>query len=156
MDSVDRVVCILPVLAFMDVASTFFMESMGYDLARYETGFFARLFVNSWLIYVYAVVYIFGIALLSYALLGIKNKRLQPAHVVDKGVFVFLVVVVYLVYVRITLAFVANMLLPYLIEGSVSLALLTWLIYLSTAFSLGYYTWHDILTWVTTDGNNTE
>lgn len=155
MDNVDRVLWILPVLAFMDVASTFFMESLGYNLTRYETGFFARIFMNSWWIYAYAVAYILGIAAISYALWDIKNKRLEPSRLVDKAVFLFLVVVAYLVYVRITVAFVVNILLPYLISGAVSLTLVTWLIYLSTAFSLGFYIWHDVLTWVRTNGDNT-
>lgn len=155
LDSVDRVIWVLPVLAFMDVVSTFLVERLGYNLARYETGFFARVFVNSWWIYAYAVVYVLGIAAISYALWDIKNKRLEPSRLVDKAIFLFLVVVAYLVYVRITVAFVVNVLLPYLVNGDISLTLVTWLIYLSTAFSLGFYVWHDVLAWVRTDGSNT-
>ena len=155
MDSVDKVIWILPFLAVMDVASALYIESQGYSFENYEAGVFARLFVAYGLAYVYAFIYPLGVVVLAYVLWSIK-RRLSASGSVDKGVFLFLVGVACFIYMRLTVAFAENLLLPYFISGEVSLTFVTWLLYLSMMLSLGFYIWHDVVIWVRANGNHKE
>ncbi len=155
-DSIDKVIWILPFLSVADVLSTLYEESLGYSLQRYEAGLFARFFVTSGLTYVYALIYVASIAVLSYAMWDIKNKRLDPSHWFDKALFLLLVGVACFMYGRITLAFTLNILFPYFIQGTISFVLVIWLVIVSLIFSLGFYIWHDVFMWVKTHGNKNE
>lgn len=156
LDSVDKVIWILPFLGVLDVVSTLYVESLGYSLALYEAGFFARFFVGLGLTYVYIPIYLLSLVSLSYALWYIKSEKLDSSHFFDKVVFLFLVLVACFVYVRLTVAFTGNFLLPYFLSGTVDVFLVSLLIYLSTAFTLGLYLWRDVVVWVTADGDETE
>jgi hypothetical protein len=151
-DSVDKVIWILPFLAVMDVASTLYMESEGFSLENYENGVFAQFFVAYGLTYVYAVIYPLGIVGLAYVLWHIK-KSLSATKPFDKIVFLVLVGVACFICIQLTVAFVENLLLPYFISGEVSFVFATALLYLSMIFSLGLYIWHDVVMWVRTNGN---
>jgi hypothetical protein len=69
----------------------------------------------------------------------IKNKKLNPCVFFDKVIFLFLVGVACYIYVRLTIAFVGNFMLPYFVSGGVSWFSINLLVYLSTAFTLFFY-----------------
>ncbi len=152
-DSVDKIIWILPFLSIADVLSTLYVESLGYSLQRYEAGLFAHFFVASGLTYFYGVIYVSTVAVLSYAVWDIKNKKLDPSYWFDKILFLFLVGFACFTYARITLAFIMNVLFPFFIEGTLSLVFTTWLVIVGLIFSLGFYIWHDVIMWVKTHGN---
>lgn len=153
MDSVDKTVWILPLLAVLDAASTFYAASH-FDLKDIERGFFASFFANLGMAYayLYAVVYVLIIVGISYFMWYIKNKKLNASNSADKVVFLILVGVTCFVYVRLTVAFVTNFFLPYLLERAINLYLLMVIVGLSALFSLGLYMWRDVLAWVNADG----
>lgn len=153
MDTVDKIIWILPVLAVFDVASTFYAGSK-VDLQYYEHGLFASFALAlGWVyLYVYAVIYVLIVIGISYFMWYIKNRKLNPANSIDKAVFLILVGVTCYIYARLTVAFVTNFFLPALIERHVNLYLLTVIVGISALFSLGYYMWRDVLAWVKADG----
>jgi len=153
LDNVDTVIWILPFLGILDVISTLYVESLGYSLAFYEAGLFARFFVSVGLIYFYIPVYLLIIVGLAYVLWYIKNRKLDSSNLFDKIVFLFLVGVTCYVYMRLTDAFIGNLFLPYFIARGISRLSVAWLIYLSTAFTLSLCLWRDVIEWVKTDGN---
>jgi hypothetical protein len=141
------------VLGFLDVMSTLYMMSLGYHPKVLEVGLFARVSGASGLAYGFAVLYLFGLTAIAYALWYVKSKLVDPRYSADKVVFLLLVVILCILYVGITTAFAGNLLLPYVTDGSISQMALTFLLYSSTAFSLGLYIWHDVVAWVRTDGD---
>jgi len=152
LDNVDKIIWILPGLGLFDVASTFYMEYLGFHLELYEGGVFAAFFVGSAWIYVYAVAYLLGLCALSYVLWDIKNKRLDQSMLGDKVVYLFLVGAACFAYVRVTMAFTNNLLLPYYISRQIGAELITLLVVSSMFFTLGLYLWRDVLKWVKPDG----
>jgi hypothetical protein len=84
---------------------------------------------------------------------GILNRRLSASKPFDKIVFLFLVSVACCIHIRLTVAFVENLLLPYCVSGYISLAFTTALLYLGMVFSLGLCIWHDVFVWAQTNGN---
>lgn len=100
----------------------------------HEAGFFAGYFVGAGLTYVYIVMYLSSVSIVAYVLWYIKNKKLNSSVFFDK-VF-FLVGVACYVYVRLTVAFVGNFMLPYFVSGRASWFSINLLVYLSTAFTL--------------------
>ncbi len=79
-DSVDKIIWILPFLSIADVLSTLYVESLGYSLQRYEAGLFAQFFVASGLTYFYGVICVSTVAVLSYAA-GISRTRNLILHI---------------------------------------------------------------------------
>jgi hypothetical protein len=153
LDSVDKIIWVSPFLGVLDVASTLYVESLGYSLSQYEVGPIARIFVNTGLTYLYIPVYLLILGAFAYVLWYIKNKKLHSYRTFDKIIFLFLVGVACYIYVRITVTFIENFLLPYRIGGRVSWPLINLLIYLSTAFTLSLYLWRDVASWVRSNGN---
>lgn len=45
LDSVDKIIWVLPFLSVLDVISTLYVESLGYSLALYEAGFSLDIFL---------------------------------------------------------------------------------------------------------------
>jgi hypothetical protein len=156
LDNVDKVILTLPILGTLDVLSTLYVESLGYSLEAYEVGFFASFFVHSGLAFFYAIVYLLIISALAYFLWFIKNKELTPSHFLDKILFVLLIVVVYYVFVGLTVVSVGNFLLPGFVEGRVLRFPVILLTYLSTAVTLSLYLWQDIARWLKANGNKKE
>jgi hypothetical protein len=152
LDSVDKVIWVLPFLAALDVISTLYVESLGYPLISHEAGLFAGFFVKAGMVYVYAPIYLLLIIGFSYVFWYIKNKKLDPSNPVDKAVFMLLVVAACVIYVNLTAAFIVNFLLPSIFSRGISEAYIKVLIYLSSAFSLGLYLWHDVVVWVKSNG----
>jgi hypothetical protein len=154
LDTVDKIIWILPVLAVFDVASTFYAGSKGLNLHYYEQGLFASFALAlGWVyLYVYAIIYVLIVIGISYFMWYIKNKKLNSANSIDKVVFLILVGVACYIYVRLTVAFVTNFFLPALIDRRIDLYLLTMIVGISALFSLGYYTWRDVLAWVKANG----
>ena len=156
LDSVDKVIWILPFLAVADVATTLYAQSLGYSLFAYEAGYFALMAVLADLIYVYAFVYVLIIAGFSFILYYIK-KKLDPLRVFDKVLFLFLVVATGYIYTTLTATFIGNLVVP-LAETRV----VGWwytvriLAYFSCVLSLFFYLWHDVLKWVRTKGDKNE
>lgn len=153
MDSIDKIIWVLPVLAVLDVASTFYVDSLGYSLARYERGFFASIFVNAGLVYayVYAAIYLFIIVGITYVLWYMKNRKLKRSEMFDKVIFIVLVGVTCFFYVRLTMAFLTNFLLPYILGRCIGLFWLDLIVVLSALFTLAYYLWHDVTVWLMSD-----
>lgn len=148
LDSVDKIIWILPFLSVLDVISTLYVESLGYSSVLYEAGFFARYFVGAGLTYVYIVIYLSSVSIVAYVLWYIKNKKLNSSVFFDKVIFLILVGVACYIYVRLTVAFVGNFLLPYFVSGRASWFSINLLVYLSTAFTLFFYLWRDVIDWV--------
>ncbi len=155
MDSVDKIIWILPFLAMMDVISTFYVQSRNFDLNRYEVGFLARLALLSGIIYVYAVIYILIILGFSYALWHIK-KKLTPSKVFDKVIFVFLVAVTAYIYVTISATFIVNFLLPAIVERNINWSSVVLVTYAATLGSLIFYVGQDVMVWLRTKGEKNE
>lgn len=153
LDSVDRVIWILPFLGVLDVASTLYAESLGYSLLIYEAGGVARFFVEAGLTYVYVAIYLLGLCVFSYGLWYIKNRKLNSSNSLDKIVFLLLVGVACYAYMRLTVAFTINFLLPYSRTMYIPFSMITVIVYLSTAFTLALYLWRDVATWVTQNAN---
>jgi hypothetical protein len=152
LDNVDKVIWVLPLLAVFDVVSTLYTESLGYSLALYEVGFFARFFVGTGLIYVYIVIYLLTISGIAYVLWFIKNKKLSPLQFFDKILYIFLVGTACFIYMILTASFTGNLLIPYLADARVSWFSAIFLVYLSTAFTLTVYVWRDVAKWVKAKG----
>jgi hypothetical protein len=154
LDSVDKIIWVLPVLAVLDVVSTFYVDSLGYSIAYYEQGFFASFFVQAGLIfaYVYAVVYVLIIFGISYVLWYIKNKKLKSTDAFDKAIFLVLVGVTCFIYVRLTVAFITNFFLPNILERGIDLFWLDMVVSLASLFTLVYYMWYDVVGWVRSNG----
>ena len=91
LDSVNKIIWILPFLSVLDVIFTLYVESLGYSLALYEAGFFAGYFVGAGLTYVYVVIHLLGVGVVAYVLWYIKNKKLNSSVFFDKVFFLFLV-----------------------------------------------------------------
>lgn len=140
-------------LGFLDVVSTLYMMSLGYHSKVLEVGLFARVSGASSLVYGFAVLYLFGLTAIAYALWYVKGKWVDPRYSADKAIFLLLVVILCILYVGVTAAFAGNLLLPYVVDGSISQVALAFVLYSSTAFSLGLYIWHDVVAWVRTDGD---
>ncbi len=148
LDSVDKVIWVLPFLGVLDLISTLFVNSLGYSLMLYETGLLARYFASFGLTYVYIPIYLAILIMFSYLFWYIKNEKLDSSRFLDKIFFLLLLVVVFYVYMRLTAAFSINFLVPFLISGKLSLFSVNLLIYLSTAFTLILYTWQDVVRWI--------
>jgi hypothetical protein len=150
LDGVDRAVWVLPFLALLDVVSTFYVGSLGYSLQYYERGFFASLFLlaGSAYTYLYAAIYTLIMIAVAYALWYIKNKELKPSRIIDKVFFLVLNGILFYMYLRLTAAFTMNFLLPSILERGLNVFLLTVIIYVSSALSLGSYLWQPVLAWV--------
>ena len=150
MDSVDKIIWVLPVLAILDIASTFYVASLGYPSAYYECGFFASIFLSAGLVYlyVYAAIYLVIIIGMTYVLWYIKNRKLRRFEMADKVIFIALVGVICFFYVRLTMAFITNFFLPYILERNIDLLLINVIVALSALFTLAYYLWHDVTVWI--------
>jgi len=146
LDSVDKVIWVLPLLGFLDVASTLYAESLGHSLLIHEAGGVARFFVDAGLTYVYVVIYLLGICVFSYCLWDIKNKKLKHSNSLDKVVFLLLVGVACYVYIRLTVVFTTNFLLPYSGTTLIPFFWVSLIVYLSTASTLFLYLWRDVVT----------
>lgn len=147
LDSVDKIIWILPVLAVLDVASTFYAESRGFRLAEFEAGFFASLAVHADLVYAYAVIYVAIIVGFSFVLWYIK-KRLDPSRGFDKLLFLLLVVVIGYVYTTISVAFIGNFFLPSALERGINWQSVRLVAYGGCILSLVYYLWSDVAFWL--------
>lgn len=156
LDSVDKIIWILPFLSVLDVISTLYVESLGYSSVLYEAGFFAGYFVGAGLTYVYIVVYLSSVSIVAYVLWYIKNKKLDSSVFFDKVIFLFLVGVACYIYIRLTVAFIGNFVLPFLVSGRVSWFSINLLAYLSTAFTLFFYLRRDVIDWVRENGGKKE
>jgi hypothetical protein len=150
LDAVDKVIWVCPFLAFLDVVSTFYVESEGYSLELYERGFFASFFLRegSVYFYLYSAIYLLIMVGIAYAFWYIKNKGLNPSRIFDKVFFLALLGALVYIYMRLTAAFAINFFLPSIIERGTSVAWLTLVIYLSCLLSLGIYLWQPVLSWV--------
>jgi hypothetical protein len=153
LDSVDRIIGILPLLAVLDVASTLYVQSLG-DSSLHEVGLFANFFAKAGSVYAYIPVYLLLIIGLTYVLWYVKNKELDSSRAFDKVIFLLLVAVACFVYMTLTAAFIGNFFLPSIVSRGIDWFTIQVVIYASTAFSLGFYIWHDVITWV--KSNNEE
>ncbi len=151
MDGLDNVIWVLPILAVFDIASTLYVDSLGYHLIQYEGGFFARFFVHAGLTYVYAVIYLLMMVGFAYALWYIKNRLLSPSILYDKVFFVILVGATCCMYTTLTATFIGNLFLPYTFYRGNMLSLNA-IVYLGTILGLAFYLWSDIADWLTTQG----
>jgi len=156
LDNVDKVIWVLPFLGVLDVVSTLYLESLGYSLALYEVGLFARFFISFGLFYFCIPVYLLIIVGFAYVLWYIKNRKLNSSNRFDKVIFLMLVGVTCYVYMRLTDAFIGNLFLLYLVARGTSRFSVTLLIYLSTAFTLSVYLWGEVITWVMANGDKKE
>jgi hypothetical protein len=149
------VIWVCPFLAFLDVASTFYVESQGYSLEVYERGLFASLFVGagSIYIYLYAVIYLMIMVGIAYVFWYIKNRELKPTHILDKAFFLALIGVMFYICMRLTATFLVNFFLPEILERRINVSSLTWIIYGTSALSLSIYLLQPVLSWVRRNGS---
>jgi len=150
LDEVDKAVWVLPFLALLDAVSSFYVGSLGYPLQFYERGFFASLFLQSGLMYMYlyAVIYLLIMVGVAYVLWYIKNRELRPSRRLDKVFFLVLIGVVFYIYLRLTATLAVNFLLPSILNRRLNVFWLTVIIYVSSALGLGGYMRQTVLSWV--------
>jgi hypothetical protein len=154
LDSVDKVIWILPFLALLDTASTLYLDSLGRSSPPFVRGFFAAFFVtpDPMLTYSLVVVYVIAFLVFSFILSYMKNK-LDSSEAVGKLVFLVLLAVIGYIYLRLTASFIVNFFYFPITSRGIDLQGITMVVYASTAFSLGYYIWHDVVAWVRSDGD---
>ncbi|MEM4704665.1 MAG: hypothetical protein QXJ02_06330 [Candidatus Bathyarchaeia archaeon] len=145
MDRVDRALLSLPFLALLDVASTFLMESLGYQLAVYEVGYFARFFVRAQLAYVYAVLYLVLVACFAWVLWYIKNRVLKPSNVADKVLFVLIVCGVCYMCALLVTTVAGNLMLPLILRGGINLFYWSVWWFVATLGTLAFYLRLDVI-----------
>ncbi len=143
MDTIDRVIWVLPVLAFLDVASTFY----ALNSASMETGYLASIFIGANLLFVYVIIYPVIIIATAYGLYQIKGK-LNPYNFADKAIFLFLVGAACFAYMRLTEVFIMNFFLSTFIARGIDLFSISIVIYLATFASLALYIWREVVEWV--------
>jgi hypothetical protein len=153
LDAIDNVIWILPFLALLDIISTFYIGGRGYALGSYEWELFALLFARggSFFVYLYAAIYLLIMVGIAFALLFVKNKKLNPSRRPDKAVFLIMIGVVFYIYMRLTAAFIMNFFLPSIIQRGLDMLQLTFFIYVGAFVSLGFYTWDTVLSWMRHD-----
>lgn len=148
MDSVDYTICVLPVLAALDVVSTLYVASLGVSLFYYEAGFFARLAVLSGLIGVYAVVYVLIVVGFAYFLWRVKNRMLNPLDFGDKLLFLSLVCAVCYVYITLTVVVIGNFFLPHIVRRGISVFSFNAVVYFGSALGLFFFLYGDVVVWL--------
>ncbi len=150
MDEVDKAVWVLPLLALLGAVSGFYVGSLGYPSQFYERGFFASLFLQSGLMYMYlyAVIYLLIMVGVAYVLWYIKNRELKSSRMLNKVFFLVLIGVVFCVYLRLTATLAVNFLLPSVLNRRLNVFWLTVIIYASSALGLGGYLRQAVLAWV--------
>jgi len=151
LDSVDYAICVLPVLAALDVVSTLYVASLGVSLFYYEAGFFARLAVISGLIGVYAVVYVLIVVGFAYFLWRVKNRMLSPLDFGDKLLFLSLVGAVCYMYITLAVAVIGNFFLPHIVRRGVSVFSFNALVYFGSALGLFLFLYGDVVAWLRGD-----
>jgi hypothetical protein len=148
LDGIDLTIWILPILAILDVVSTFYVESYGYPLILYEGGLFASYFARAGLIYFYAVVYVLIVVGFAYVLWYIKNRVLDSSKAADKAIFILLILGIAYMYMELTASFIGNFFIPHLYpERGIQFSSFIALVYMGAALSLFFFLYADVARW---------
>jgi hypothetical protein len=150
LDSVDKVMCVSPFLAILDVIAALYVKGLGDPFARNKVGLFANLLSGTDLLslYIYAVAYLIVMFGLAIALLYAKD-RLDSSS--EHGGLGLLAVagIAGVLYVVLSEGFIVNFFLRSILERGIDfLFWLTGVVYLAAAFNVGFYVWHDVVAWV--------
>jgi len=126
---------IIPVLGVLDVATTFYISSLGYPLEEYEIGFFASYFARMGLLPYYVPVYLAILFAFSFIFWRIKNA-LDSSSTMDKFVFGLLIFALCFIYGKISTVIASNVLLPHYYRLPVPIELLSVLIFVVCVFQI--------------------
>jgi len=105
----------------------------------------ARIFVVAGLTYAYAVAYILIITGFAYALWYVKNRKLRSSRLVDRFLFLIVVGAAGYICVRLTVTFVGNLSLPYVLTSALNWFVLNLVVYSATITALVFYLWNDVI-----------
>lgn len=149
MDSVGKVILVLPFLAILDVVAALYVRSLNHPLVKHEVGLFASLFGPADLVftYIFVVSYLILFFVVALVLWGVKI-RLNPSDAFGKVVFLLVLLVVGALYVVLSEGFIINLFLPSILEKGIDLYWLSTIVYLSALFCLVFYVWSDTVSWV--------
>lgn len=90
LSNLEKAIVILPILGVEDVLSTLYIEYSNRPLKVYETGFFAKYFLNVGLLYLYIPIYLVILLGIAWVMLYIR-RSLKPSFLLDKVVFILLI-----------------------------------------------------------------
>lgn len=150
MDSVDKIICVSPFLAILDVIAALYVKGLGDPFARYKVGLFANFLSGTEMLnlYVYAVAYLIVMFALAIALLYAKD-RLDSSSKQGRLGLLAVAGIAGVFYVILSEGFIVNFFLRSILERGIDfLFWLTGVVYLAAAFSVGFYVWHDVVAWV--------
>jgi hypothetical protein len=149
LDRVDKVMCVSPFLAILDVIAALYVKGLGDPFARYKVGLFANLLSGTDLLslYIYAVAYLIVMFGLAIALLYAKD-RLDSSGEHGRLGLLTVAGIAGVFYVVLSEGFIVNFFLRSILERGIDLFWLTGVVYLAAAFSVGFYVWHDVVAWV--------
>lgn len=149
MDSVDKVLCVLPFLAVLDVIAALYAKGLGTPYSWHDVGLFASYLFTTSQIYLYMHVFVYLIVAFGIVtvLLYVKS-RLDSSRVVGRLGLLAIVGIAAVVYVVLSEGFIINFLLQPIIDRGIDLFWLAAIVYSAAAFSVGFYVWHDVILWV--------
>lgn len=149
MDNVDKILCILPFLAILDVISVLYVKSLGDPFATYRLSLFADFLSGTDLIsiYVHVVVYLIVMFGLPLVLLYVKDGFGTSSVLGRVGLFTVATIAGAL-YVFLSEGFIINFFLRSVLNRGIDLFWLTTVVYLAAAFSVVFYIWNDLVSWV--------
>ncbi len=149
MDSVDKVVVVLPFLAILDVVAALYVKSLGDPFAKNKVGLFANFLSGIDLIslYIYVVAYLIVMFGLAIALLYLKDRLESSSDLGRLGLLAVAGIAGFL-YVVLSEGLIVNFFLRSILDRGIDLFWLTGVVYFAAAFSVGFYVWHDLVAWV--------
>jgi len=149
LDSVDKVVVVLPFLAILDVVAALYVKSLGDPFAQYKVGLFAKFPSGIDLIslYIYVVAYLIAMFGLAIALLYLKD-RLESSNDLGRLGLLAVAGIACFLYVVLSEGLIVNFFLRSILDRGIDLFWLTGVVYFAAAFSVGFYVWRDLVAWV--------
>lgn len=149
MDNIDKVLCILPFFAILDVISVLYVKSLGDPFATYRLSLFADFLSSTDLIsiYIHVVVYLIVMFGLPIVLLYVKGGFGASSALGRVGLFT-VATIAGVLYVFLSEGFIVNFFLRSVLGRGIDLFWLTTVVYLAAAFSVVFYIWNDLVSWV--------
>ena len=153
LDSIDKVLWVLPFLAVLDVVAALYVKSLGTPYSGYDVGLFAKLLFTTSQTYLYIHVFVYLIVAFGIitALLYVKS-RLNPSCAVGRMGLLAVVGITCVVYVVLSEGFIINFFLQPILDRGIDLFWLAGVVYFAAAFSVGFQIWHDVIAWMRSNG----
>jgi hypothetical protein len=138
---IEWVILALPFLGCLDVISTFYANEHGYPLEMHEGGSFASFFVRVGMLNFYIIIYLAILCGIAGVLIYIKREVASP-RLLDKAVFLLLLVTVWILESMLVNTVVSNFVLTY--ERSVLRNLIPWIVYINMLVVIAGFTWNEL------------